>query len=85
MALDPQERPQPVRSPSKGVVSYVKEGLREGTFVEQGELVLRLTPFAADGVSQLETQIVATESRSLLHCRRLRLPSRQQICKRVVG
>ena len=63
VALDPQERPQPVRSPSKGVVSYVKEGLREGSFVEEGELVLRLTPFAADGVSQLETQIVATESK----------------------
>ncbi len=63
VALDPQQRPQPVRSPSKGVISYVKEGLREGTFVEKDELVLRLTPFAAEGVSQLETQILAMESK----------------------
>lgn len=64
VALDPQQRPQPVRSPSKGVVSYVKEGLREGSFVEKDELVLRLTPFAADGVAQLETQIIAMESKA---------------------
>ena len=63
VALDPQERPQPVRSPSKGVVSFVKPGLREGTFVKKDELVLRLTPFAAEGVAQLETQIIAMESK----------------------
>ena len=63
VALDPQQRPQPVRSPSKGVISYVKPGLREGTFVEKDELVLRLTPFAADGVNQLDTQIIAMESK----------------------
>ena len=63
VALDPQERPQPVRSPSKGVISYVKPGLREGTTVEKGELVLRLTPFAAEGVAQLDTQIIAMESK----------------------
>ena len=63
VALNPQERPQAVMSPSKGVVSYVKPDLREGSYVEKGELLLRLTPFAADGVSQLETQIIAMESK----------------------
>ncbi len=63
VALDPQERPQSVRSPSKGVISFVKPGLREGSFIEKGELVLRLTPFAAEGVAQLDTQIVAMESK----------------------
>jgi multidrug resistance efflux pump len=63
IALDPQERPQPVRSQSKGIVSYVKPGLREGSFVKQGELVLKLTPFAAEGVSQIDTQIIAIESK----------------------
>ncbi len=63
IALDPQERPQPILSPSKGVVSYVKEDLREGSYVEKDDLVLRLTPFAADGVSQLETQVIAIESK----------------------
>ncbi|MGB7346988.1 MAG: HlyD family efflux transporter periplasmic adaptor subunit [Pirellulaceae bacterium] len=63
VALDPQKRPQPVLSPSKGVVSYVKEDLREGSYVEQGDLLLKLTPFAAEGVSQIDTQIIATESK----------------------
>jgi multidrug resistance efflux pump len=63
VALDPQRRPQPVRSPSKGVVSFVKAGLREGSYVEKGELVLKLTPFASEGVSQLDTQIIAMESK----------------------
>jgi len=63
VALDPQLRPQAVLSPSKGVVSFVKPGLREGSFVEKDELLLRLTPFAVDGVMQLETQIIALESK----------------------
>ena len=62
-AVDPQQRPQPVRSPSKGVVSYVKPGLREGSSVEAGDLLLSLTPFAADGVNQLDTQILATSAK----------------------
>ncbi len=63
VALDPQERPQPVLSPSKGVVSYVKPGLREGSYVEKGELLLRMTPFAAEGVLQIDTQILSTEAK----------------------
>lgn len=63
LALDPQQRPQPMLSQSKGVVSEVKAGLREGSYVEQGELLLRMTPFAADGVSQLDTQVIALESK----------------------
>ncbi len=63
VALHPQDRPQPVLSPSKGVISYVKPGLREGSYVEKDELLLRLTPFAEGGVSQLETQILAIESK----------------------
>lgn len=63
VAIDPQQRPQPVRSPSKGVVEYVKPGLREGSPVEEGQLVVRLSPFAVDGVSQVDTQIIAMESK----------------------
>lgn len=63
VALDPQERPQSVRSPSKGVIGYVKPGLREGSYVEKGELVLRLTPFALEGVQQIDTQIIAIGSK----------------------
>lgn len=63
VALDPQERPQPVRSPSKGVISYVKPGLREGSYVKADELLIRLSPFAVQGVQQIDTQILAIESK----------------------
>ncbi len=63
VALDPQERPQAVKSPSKGVISYIKPGLREGSFVEKGEIVVRLTPFAAEGVLQVDTQITTLEAK----------------------
>ena len=63
LALDPQERPQPVLSPAKGVISYVKPGLREGTFVEKNELVLKMAPIAAEGVAQIDTQLAAIESK----------------------
>jgi multidrug resistance efflux pump len=63
VALDPQYRPQPVLSPSKGVISYVKPGLREGSYVEKDELLLRLTPIAAGGVDQIDSQISSIEAK----------------------
>lgn len=64
LALDPQQRPQPVMSAVKGaVVSYVKPGLREGSYVEKDELLLKLKPFAAEGVSETETQIKAVQDK----------------------
>ena len=63
VALDPQERPQQLLSPAKGVISYVKPGLREGSYVEKDELLLRLSPFAVEGIGQIDTQILAIESK----------------------
>lgn len=63
IALDPQERPQPVSSPTKGIVSYVKPGLGEGVAVEKGELLLRMEPTAIEAVSQLDEQIAASRSK----------------------
>ncbi len=60
-ALDPQERPQQVKSQTKGIVSYVKPGVREGSWVEAGEVVLELSPTAAGGVQQTDLQISAVE------------------------
>ena len=62
-ALDPQQRPQPVRSPAKGVIDYVRPGLMEGIYVEEGELLLKLAPFASEGVRLVETQIAALEAK----------------------
>lgn len=57
LALDPQERPQSVKSVTEGVVKWVKEDLREGSFVEKGELLLELEPKAEGAVQQIDFQI----------------------------
>lgn len=44
----PQLRPQTVTSQSKGVISYVKPDLREGMLVNEGDLIMELSPFAKD-------------------------------------
>ena len=62
-ALNPQERPQPVKSPAKGVISWVKPGLREGSVVEKGDVVLRLKPFALEGVELLDSAILNAKSK----------------------
>ncbi|MEM7476346.1 MAG: HlyD family efflux transporter periplasmic adaptor subunit [Planctomycetota bacterium] len=61
VALDPQQRPQAVKSIVKGVVSKVKEGLREGSYVKQGEVLIELVPAAEGGIQQLELQIAAVQ------------------------
>ncbi len=63
VALNPQQRTQVVNSPSKGIVSYVAPDLREGSYVEANELLIRLTPLALEAVNQIDTQIVAIESK----------------------
>lgn len=65
VALDPQQRPQSVLSQIKGNVKFVKSGLREGSKVEQGEILLRLDPSASEAVSLADSQIVAIESKLL--------------------
>jgi multidrug resistance efflux pump len=63
LALDPQLRPQVVRSQTKGIVNWVKEDLREGSYVEEGEVLLRVAPFAADAVGQIDRQVQAVNDK----------------------
>jgi len=56
LAKNPQERPQSVKSPTKGIVKYVKPDLLEGSFVTQGEILLELEPTAEGGIRQLDFQ-----------------------------
>ena len=63
MAVDPQLRPQTVRSQTKGIVAEVKPDLREGSFVEQGEFLLRLEPFAEDAENQFNAQLIAQKAK----------------------
>ena len=62
-ALNPQERPQPVKSPAKGIIAEVKPGLREGSRVTKGEILVKLKPFADGQVELLNQQIVATKAK----------------------
>lgn len=61
VALDPQQRAQSVVSQIKGIISYVKPGLREGIAVEEGDVLLRLEPLASEAVNNLNTQILTQE------------------------
>ncbi len=57
VAYDPQEREQKVTATAKGIIVRIREGLREGSYVEQGDLVMVLEPLARDAQKQIETQI----------------------------
>ncbi|GAB5402386.1 MAG: HlyD family efflux transporter periplasmic adaptor subunit [Aureliella sp.] len=57
VALDPQQRPQPVLSPTKGIIDWVRPDLREGSYVEKGETLIRLQPLASEAVQQIKDQI----------------------------
>ena len=63
LALNPQERPQSVKSPAKGVVLKVKPGLREGSRVEEGEFLMELQPLAEGQVDFLDQQILIAKSK----------------------
>lgn len=66
VALNPQQRPQPVFSPSEGMIVWTKEDLREGSYVEEGQLLLRLEPFASDAKEQIERQMSETRAAQTL-------------------
>ena len=56
LALDPQERPQPVEAPVKGIVLWVNPRLADGVEVTEGEELVRLQPEAANLEQQLKQQ-----------------------------
>jgi HlyD family secretion protein len=64
LAKNPQERPQPVKSAAKGIVKSVRDDLREGSFVEEGEVLMELEPAAEGGLQQLDIQIAAARSKA---------------------
>ena len=63
VAYAPQERQQQVTAPTKGVVSMIAPGLREGSKVKQGELILEMEPGAANLVDQLEASLRDLETK----------------------
>lgn len=65
IALDPQERQQPITSPVKGIVLRVSEHLIEGAAVQEGDVLLEIQPPAADLEATLEMQLRDFEAKLL--------------------
>lgn len=50
----PQLRSQSVQSGTKGVIKKLREGLREGMAVQEGDFIMEVEPFSKDQFTQLE-------------------------------
>lgn len=70
VAYKPGERQQEITSPQKGVVASVPDTLVEGAFVEKGQLLLEIEPFAANLELQLEGEL--TNLRTKLETARIK-------------
>jgi multidrug resistance efflux pump len=56
VAFIPQERQQPVESPTEGIVARIGVGLKEGSYVEKDQFLLEISPFAPNEIAQLKEQ-----------------------------
>jgi multidrug resistance efflux pump len=65
IARDPQKRLQPVVAMADGVVDEIKEGFQEGSHVVEGEVLMRLKPFADGEMSSVRTQLAQLENKKL--------------------
>jgi hypothetical protein len=59
----PQLRLQAVESPAKGIISSLKPDLREGSFVEEGEIIMEIKPFAEDAERLTQEAVQAIQSK----------------------
>jgi multidrug resistance efflux pump len=57
VAFAPQERQQTVKSPTKGIVAKIADGLVDGSVVKKGDFLLEVQPFAANMATQLNAQL----------------------------
>lgn len=66
VARDPQKRPQVVTATYDGIIDWVKEGLQEGSRVEEGERLMRIDPFAAEQIERVRSQLFQLQSKQSL-------------------
>jgi 3'-phosphoadenosine 5'-phosphosulfate sulfotransferase len=62
-ARNPNERRQVFLSPAKGIILSQKEGLQEGTWVEEGEAIMVLDTLAGGEIQLVTQQIEQLESK----------------------
>ncbi len=56
-ARNPNDRRQPILSPTKGIIKAQKPGLQEGIRVEKGEIIMEIEPFAEGEILLVEQQL----------------------------
>ncbi len=56
-ALNPQQRPQSVKSQYDGIVKLIAEGMVEGKRVRKGDFILELEPTSREEVQQTDNQL----------------------------
>lgn len=59
----PQLRRQAVESPAKGIVSSTRPDLREGSLVEEGEIIMEIKPFAEDAERLTQENVKAAQDK----------------------
>ena len=59
----PQLRRQAVESPAKGIIYALKPDLREGAFVDEGEIVMEIKPFAEDAERLIQEAVGAIQAK----------------------
>ncbi|MFN7628055.1 MAG: HlyD family secretion protein, partial [Pirellula sp.] len=63
VARMPQLRLQAVESPAKGIISSLRPDLREGSLVDEGEIIMEIKPFAEDAVRLTREQVKAQQDK----------------------
>ncbi|MFM7973451.1 MAG: hypothetical protein ACKO8U_00150, partial [Pirellula sp.] len=59
----PQLRLQAVESPAKGIIASMKPDLREGSIVDEGEIIMEIKPFAEDAVRLNQEAVGAIQAK----------------------
>ncbi len=59
----PQLRLQAVESPAKGIIASLRPDLREGSLVEEGEIIMEIKPFAEDAARLTQEQAKAVQDK----------------------
>ncbi len=63
VARMPQLRLQAVESPAKGIISSTRPDLREGSLVDEGEIIMEIKPFAEDAVNLTREVVKAQQDK----------------------
>lgn len=84
VAFDPVNRPQAVKSPIKGIVAEIGDGIYENAEVEKGQLIYRITDQDRNYLTRIRDQIANTKDQLQAAQQRLDRTTDQQSALRLV-